>query len=159
MVLESLGLHTSPQVADMPSPKRQITRIAAYGLVVQKQRILLCRVSEHLPLDAGYWTLPGGGLIFGEDPVDTMVREVHEETGLIVRSRGLASVDSFLKTAEDHDFQWIRIIYHTELLGGTLTNELDGSTDLCAWWTYEETKTLPLVDLTKVGLELIFRQP
>ena len=106
--------------------------------------------------DAGYWTLPGGGLNFGEDPVEAMTREVSEETGLIVRSLGVAGIDSFLRKNEDYDFQGIRIIYHTELIGGTLTNELDGSTDLCAWWSYEEAKKLPLVDLTEIGLDFAF---
>lgn len=140
----------------MTSSKKQITRIAAYGLVVQNGHILLCRISDQLPTDAGYWTLPGGGLNFGEDPVEAMTREVSEETGLIVRSLGVAGIDSFLRENEDHDFQGIRIIYHTELIGGILTNELDGSTDLCAWWSYEEAKKLPLVDLTEVGLDLAF---
>ena len=140
----------------MISPKKQITRIAAYGLVLQNQRILLCRLSEQLPRDAGYWTLPGGGLNFGEAPVEAMVREVSEETGLIVRSLGVADIDSFFAENEDHDFQGIRIIYHTELIGGTLTNELDGSTDLCAWWSYKEAKRLPLVDISEIGLDLAF---
>ena len=131
-------------------------RIAAYGLVLQNQRILLCRISDHLIRDAGYWTLPGGGLNFGEDPVEAMTREVCEETGLIVRSLGVAGIDSLLKKNEDYDFQRIGIIYHTELIGGTLTNELDGSTDLCAWWSYEEAKKLPLVDLTEIGLDFAF---
>ena len=140
----------------MTSSKKQIIRIAAYGLVLQNQRILLCRISDHIIRDAGYWTLPGGGLNFGEDPVEAMTREVSEETGLIVRSLGVAGIDSFLKKNEDHDFQGIRIIYHTELIGGTLINELDGSTDLCAWWSYEEAKKLPLVDLTEIGLDFAF---
>lgn len=140
----------------MISLKKQITRIAAYGLVRQSQRILLCRISDHITRDPGRWTLPGGALNFGEDPVAAMIREVREETGLTVRSLGLAGIDSFLKEDEDHDFHGIRIIYHAELIGGTLTNELDGSTDLCAWWSYEEAVKLPLVDLAEVGLDLAF---
>ena len=138
------------------SSKRQITRIAAYGLILEHQRILLCRLSDQLPIDAGYWTLPGGGIDFGEDPTQAMMREVNEETGLIVKPRGLAGIASFCKENEDHAFHGIRIIYYTELIGGTLRNELNGSTDLCAWWSLDEARTLPLVDLTEIGLELAF---
>jgi 8-oxo-dGTP diphosphatase len=135
--------------------KRQITRIAAYGLVLQHQRILLCRISEQLPIDAGYWTLPGGGIDFGEDPVAAMIREVNEETGLVVKPLGVAGIASFQEENEDRAFHGIRIIYHTELIGGTLRNETNGSTDLCAWWSYDEVRALQLVDLVEIGLDLV----
>lgn len=136
--------------------KQQITRIAAYGLIVQEGRILLCRISSLLPKDAGYWTLPGGGIDFGEDPVDAMLREVAEESGLLVRPCALAAVDSLTIEEEARAFHGIRIIYHAELVGGALRNEVDGSTDQCAWWTYAEAQRLPLVDLAIAGLELAF---
>ncbi|MGB0387022.1 MAG: NUDIX hydrolase [Ardenticatenaceae bacterium] len=140
----------------MTSSKKQITRIAAYGIVVENQRILLCRLSDQLPRHAGCWTLPGGGLHFGEDPAFAMIREVSEETGLVVKSLGVVGIDSFLRESEDRDFQGIRILYRAKLISGTLTNEVDGSTDLCSWWSYEEAKKLPLVDLAEVGLDLAF---
>jgi 8-oxo-dGTP diphosphatase len=136
--------------------KRQVTRIAAYGLVLQRQRILLCRILAQLPIDASYWTLPGGGIEFGEDPVDAMMREVNEETGLVVKPRDVAGIASFHEEDEDHAFHGIRIIYYTELIGGTLRNELNGSTDLCAWWSHDEARKLPIVDLTEIDLDLAF---
>ena len=136
--------------------KRQITRVAAYGLLLQHRRILLCRISSQDPESAGYWTLPGGGIDFGEDPVDAMIREVNEETGLVVRSVGLAEINSFCKENEDHALHGFRIIYYTELVGGSLAYELAGSTDLCAWWSFEEAKQLPLVKLGEIGLKLAF---
>jgi 8-oxo-dGTP diphosphatase len=136
--------------------KRQITRIAAYGLILQRQHILLCRISERLALDAGRWTLPGGGIDFGEDPANAMMREVNEETGFVVKPMGVAGIDSFHEEHDDHDFHGIRIIYHTHLIGGTLRFELEGTTDLCAWWSLDDALGLPLVDLVEVGLALAF---
>lgn len=141
----------------MTSTKPKVTRVAAYGLVLNEARILLCRISQHLPLNAGYWTLPGGGLEFGEDPALAMIREVHEETGLRVRPRGLAGIDSFHEEEDERELHGLRILYFAELLGGTLRNETAGTTDLCAWWSYEEARALPLVDLVEIGLELAFR--
>jgi len=136
--------------------KPKVTRVAAYGLIVHENKILLCRLSSYIPKDEGSWTLPGGGIDFGEDPQDAMMREVAEETGLIVRPDGLAGIDSLRLEDDKKLFHGIRIIYHTKQLGGSLRNELEGSTDLCAWWTLEEAKALPLVDLTEVGLKLAF---
>lgn len=136
--------------------KQKVTRVAAYGLIVHENKILLCRLSSYIPSSEGFWTLPGGGLDFAEDPQEAMMREVAEETGLIVRPEGLAGIDSLTLEDDKKLFHGIRIIYHTKQLGGSLRNELEGSTDLCAWWTFEEAKTLPLVDLTEVGLKLAF---
>ena len=46
----------------------------------------------------------------------------------------------------------IRIIYRTNVLGGTLANELDGTTDLAKWWPMSEATNL--VDLAQVGIRL-----
>lgn len=132
--------------------RRLVTRVAAYGLVLRKGRILLCRMSDRVPADAGLWTLPGGGLDFGEDPAEAMVREVFEETGLHVRPRDIAGIDSVRFEEEARTLHGIRILYRTELLGGTLRYEVDGSTDMCAWWTLDDATKLPLVELVEVGL-------
>lgn len=137
---------------------RHITRISAYGLIIQESHILLCRISNHLPIDAGYWTLPGGGIDFGEDPADAMVREVHEETGMIVRPLEVAGIDSFYVKEAEQEYHGIRIIYRTEIAGGALRYEVDGTTDLCAWWSLEDARRLPLVNLVSAGLEIAFPQ-
>ena len=136
--------------------KPQITRIAAYGLILDEPRMILCRISAEIPRHQGRWTLPGGGIDFGEDPADAMVREVREETGLHVRPKSLAAVDSVHLDREDASHQGIRIIYFAELLGGTLTNEGQGTTDQCAWWSPEDARALRLVGLARVGLDLAF---
>ena len=140
----------------MNESKRQITRIAAYGLLVQDSRILLCRISPRLPDLAGQWTLPGGGLDFGEDPADAMVREVREEAGLDVRPTGIAAISSNRFDLEDSEHHGVRIIYETQIVGGTLTNEVGGTTDLCEWVTPAVANRLKLVGLAKIGLQLAF---
>lgn len=133
----------------------RITRIAAYGLITDADRMLLCRISSQLPDLAGAWTLPGGGLEFGEDPVDAMVREVREETGLIVRPGGLAGIDSLHLEWGGRAFHSLRVIYFAEVTGGALRSEREGTTDLCAWHAIRETNSLPVVDLVQRGLTLL----
>lgn len=139
----------------MPATKNQITRVAAYGLVTSADRILLCRISEQLPEHVGSWTLPGGGLEFGESPTDAMVREVQEETGLFVRAAEIAGIDSLVIEREDAIFHSVRILYFSEILGGDLSNEADGTTDLCDWHDIRDVRRLPIVDLVDRALDLI----
>ena len=56
-------------------------------------RLLLCRLSD-ITERPGWWTLPGGGIDFGEHPEAGALRELHEETGLIGRIVELLAVDS-----------------------------------------------------------------
>ncbi len=130
----------------------RITRVAAYGLIVDGEQMLLCRISDQLPRLAGQWTLPGGGLEFREDPVDAMIREVREETGLVVRAAGLAGVDAKAVDAEHALYHAIRILYHAEVIGGDLTHEQDGTTDCCQWWHRSDLNGLPTVELVEAGV-------
>jgi 8-oxo-dGTP diphosphatase len=140
----------------MDSTTVKVTRLGAYGLVIREGSILLCRLSGRVGRFAGQWTLPGGGLDFGEDPADGMVREVFEETGLSVRQSGVAGVNSVSGELADRAYHSVRIIYHTEVLGGDLVSELDGTTDLCSWFTQQQTQDLALVDLVQIALPLVF---
>jgi 8-oxo-dGTP diphosphatase len=60
----------------------RLQRVAAYGLAVRDGRVLLTRIASKA-VWGGQWTLPGGGVDFGEEPRAALVREFHEETGLV----------------------------------------------------------------------------
>lgn len=70
-----------PRVSEggAPLPRRQ--RVAAYALILRAGQVLLARISPRVSRRE-MWTLPGGGIEFGEPPADAVVREVFEETGL-----------------------------------------------------------------------------
>ena len=134
------------------------TRVGAYGVVVREDEILLCRISSFLPHLKGQWTLPGGGIEFAEHPEVAVVREVEEETGLIVEVTGLATVDSICSQTSDGEMHHIRVVYYTQVLGGELRNEIDGTTDLCQWCPLAEVAQLPLTTLATLGVSLAWTQ-
>ena len=133
------------------------TRISAHGLCVVDDRVLLVRVAPPLA-EAGAWTLPGGGLDWGERPEDALVREVREETGLVAVPSGVAGVFSynFLRT-EARPFpsvHYLSVVYWITV-NGTLAHEQEGTSDFAAWIPRRETQSLPLVGLAKYGLGLL----
>ncbi|MEV7089628.1 NUDIX hydrolase [Streptomyces sp. NPDC093085] len=137
-------------------------RVAAYAVCVQDGRILLARwVSKD---GTKRWTLPGGGMDHGEDPVDTVVREVAEETGHTSEMTALLGIDSIRrryprKLGAFADFQGLRIVYEGRVTGGELRPEQGGSTDLAAWHELASVDGLDRVELVDVGLRLWRERP
>ncbi len=136
--------------------KNKQQRVSAYGLVTDADRILLCRISPVLPRWVGQWTLPGGGVDFGEHPEDALVREVEEETGLYVSAGAIETVDSIFDQSGDEPFHGIRLIYRAQQVGGHLRDEADGTTDRACWWRRNELATLALVDIAQAGVGIAF---
>jgi len=129
--------------------------VAAYGVCVRDGRILLARWTgaDGPPR----WTLPGGGMEHGEDPYDTVVREVEEETGYRVEPVALLGVESARRTIPRRgprrpvDHQAVRVLYEVRITGGELRPEPNGSTDLAAWYELSAVESLtrvPYVDTT-----------
>jgi 8-oxo-dGTP diphosphatase len=138
----------------------QVTRVAAYALCLDEtDRILLARLT-YPEFKAGWWTLPGGGIDFGEMPIEAVLRELTEETGLTGGVESLAGVESWVRRGRApggvaDDFQAIQIIYRVRLTGGTLTDELEGSTDAAAWFSRDELREIQVVELVEAGLRLL----
>jgi len=129
---------------------------------VERQRILLCRIAPGHWSGVGEWTLPGGGLDFGERPRDGALRELTEETGLVGQIAELVEVLSWTgrwrhpEDDVDEAYHGIQIVYRTRIVGGSLRHEVAGSTDTAGWFTRQEATALPLVELAQEGLRLAF---
>ena len=140
------------------------TRIGGYALCVDGQdRILLSRLSA-IEVDVGAWTLPGGGVQFGEHPNAAVIRELEEETGLYGEIAEIAGVFSHVyhrsRAADGADLHFLGILYHVRIVGGELRDEVDGTTDTAAWLTREELGERRLVEIARYGVELAFaRRP
>ena len=117
-------------------PRRQ--RIGAYAVIVRDGMVLLCRLAPWLS-ESPLWTLPGGGVEFGEDPRDAVVREVHEETGLDAMIGDSAHVHSvrFHASNSGTDMHSVRIVYDGWVPRDAPEPhvvERDGSTVDAAWF-------------------------
>jgi ADP-ribose pyrophosphatase YjhB (NUDIX family) len=139
----------------------RVQRVAAYNICTDAaDRLLLCRLSA-VTEAPGAWTLPGGGVEFGEHPEAAALRELAEETGLVGTIAALLAVDSVhrpVRLGDDDaaDYHSIRILYRTAIVGGELKHELSGSTDRAAWYTRDELETVSLVATSQLGVRLAY---
>lgn len=133
--------------------------MGAYALCTDEdERLLLARVGASDTV-RGRWTLPGGGLDWGERPEDGVLRELEEETGLTASEfHGVLGIHSHTRhrSAErpKDSVHMVGIVYRLAGLGGELRPEADGSTDSCAWFTREEVQALPLTPLGEFAIAL-----
>jgi 8-oxo-dGTP diphosphatase len=112
------------------------------GLVLDDTgRLLLQRRS-----DTGQWALPGGALDPGEAPAQAVVREVHEETGLLVRPRRLVGVMGPHRIVYPHGDQLevTASVFVCTVVAGEL-RPLDGESTELAFHTLDEVPDAPFL--------------
>jgi 8-oxo-dGTP diphosphatase len=115
------------------------TYMGVYALIKKEDKILLIKKSRGPYI--GKLDLPGGGFEFGETPLETLHREVKEETGLIVAKAELLDVISqnttYINTkGEERTIHHIGIIYSVEIGSNDdlLKDSADGEDSLGAEW-------------------------
>jgi 8-oxo-dGTP diphosphatase len=139
-------------------PEAPIVGVGA--VVIDGTKVLLVRRGNE-PLK-GEWSLPGGAVELGETLQQGVVREVLEETGLVVVSAGIVEVlDRIIRGEVLEDGASGRIRYHYVLIdfichvtGGALREGSDA--DEVRWVAREELGEYHLAPITVRVIEKAF---
>lgn len=107
------------------------------GVIVLREGLVLLgqRRGAH---GAGTWALPGGHLEFGETVERCAVREVREETGLVVQVLGRGPYTSDLFAAEGRHYVTLFVLAHAPLGEAELREPAK-----CAAWRWCRWGELP----------------
>ncbi|MFQ5967343.1 MAG: NUDIX hydrolase [Acidimicrobiia bacterium] len=137
-------------------PETADIRLAAYAYSVRDGSLLLAQIAPGED-DAGHWTLPGGGLDWGEHPEDGLARELWEETGLRGTIEDLLGIESIVFPAERRPglpaLHSLRIVYRVDCSGVPRVTEKDGSVDDTRWIPLDDLSSIPTVDLVDFALQ------
>lgn len=106
-------------------PKQPLVGVGAV-LVCSGKILLEKRKNEP---GRGKWSIQGGLVELGEESGQTAIREVREETGLVVENPDLMDVVDNVELDEDGKvkYHFVIIDYHVRLKGGTLKAASDAA--------------------------------
>ncbi len=90
-------------------------RVRVGGILVENEKILLLK-HEGVGPDQYLWSPPGGGMEFGQDAEENLIREFKEETFLDI------SVEKFLFVNEfkDNKIHAIELFFQVKKIGGVI---------------------------------------
>jgi ADP-ribose pyrophosphatase YjhB (NUDIX family) len=91
-------------------------RLAVRALILSEGRLLL--VNAYPGGASDLWCAPGGGVEAGTALAENLVREVREETGLVVRVGALAIVNEYADP--ERGFHQVELLYRCEIEEGAL---------------------------------------
>jgi mutator protein MutT len=119
-------------------------RLAVVAILrnTENKVLLIERNEPTSPHMHGKWHFPGGGIEFGEDPADAVLREVSEEVGDLsvqILSRRPIIASSVHEATQIHS---IVLGYPVLYLGGTIDISKDESTADAKWYSISEVAKL-----------------
>jgi len=91
-------------------------RVGVGAVVFRGQDVLLIKRGK--PPMLGLWSIPGGGLEYGESIKNGVIREVREETGCEIEITDLIDVFEAIHASEPHVPHTVMIDYAAEWISG-----------------------------------------
>jgi 8-oxo-dGTP diphosphatase len=144
--IKALRRHIGSELIILPS----VTAI----IFDESGRILLAKHA-----DTGRWVAPGGSIEPNEKPVDAVIRETLEETGLVVKPTKILGVyggREFEVTYSNGDrVTYVMTVYECEIVGGELKPDISETLEL-RFVGATEIADLNLADWAKTALPEIF---
>ncbi|MCS7136529.1 MAG: NUDIX hydrolase [Nitrososphaerota archaeon] len=129
-------------------PKMPVVAVGA--LILQDHKILL--VKRKNEPGKGRWSIPGGTVELGESLKDAVIREVYEETGLVVEVSELLDIVEVIRKDEVGNviFHYVILDYLAKPISGTLRAASDVSDAL--WASIEEAMNMEITDSLRAML-------
>lgn len=113
--------------------------------------LMIHRVSKARDINKGKWIGVGGHFERRESPEDCLLREVREETGLVLTSYALRGVVTFLSDDDEAEYMFV---YTADAFTGELTPCNEGTLE---WVRKEDFKRLEHWEGDLIFLDLIER--
>jgi len=92
--------------------------VAVKALIFKDERFLIVKRGSNEDVYAEEWDIPGGKVRFGENPIESLKREVREETGIQINVNKPLDVWTFFK--DKSNIQVIGITFLCNFVSGDI---------------------------------------
>lgn len=129
-------------------PEKSFALVGQKAIVLNSEnKILVLQRSDKSPM-GGKWSLPGGGLEDGEEPYESIKREINEETTLTI-----SHIEPFYIKSYKENGDFVVIIGYI-CMASTENVKLNWEHDTYKWLTKEEALKLELTSDGRTFIEL-----
>ena len=129
------------------------TVAVATAIIIDKQgMLLLLKRSNKNKSNKGLWQLVEGKVKVGEKAQDALIREVNEETGLIVCEIRFFGINSTIIKMNSKNYNLVRSVFKTEYKGEV---KLSSEHSDFKWISPKEALSLPIISGTDEILKLL----
>ena len=106
---------------------------------------------------APYFSIPGGKLDLGESFEEAAIREIQEETGLLITAPKVVSITNNLATFKEEGIHYISIILHCNSFQGEPRLM---EPDRCEGWLWVDPRELPVphFEASKIGVQCFLEE-
>lgn len=115
---------------------------------------MLHRIKKDKDVHQGKWNGLGGKMLAGETPEECVIREVLEESGLLIKNPKLRGILTFPKFDSEHD--WLAFVFTADDFQGELRTECDEGK--LEWVEDSKITGLPLWEGDPIFLEWITQE-
>lgn len=115
-------------------------RVGCTILVHRHGRVLIGERGEDCQTAPGLYAFPGGRMDFGENPKQAIVRELFEETGLVIAEKDVRFLRYCNEYFPEQGKHYVSLVFIIELNEG---EPIRKESDKCKGWEWREADHLP----------------
>lgn len=128
-------------------------RISVRAIIQQEAKTLVLKRANGRTSILGQYELPGGKLLYGEQPEDALRRYLHDDVGIHIEHAQLFDIVTYIDH-DDRDIQYAVIVYVVTIVNGKPI-ALSGNYSKYKWQVMSKNHQDELTDLTQLVMGII----